>query len=254
MDHPRRWVVYVLIDPRDDLIRYVGVTVRSKRLRMNEHLSKARKGGQSYRDSWLRQLLDLKLKPKLQVIETVDESEWEAAEKRWIKHFKDAGARLTNLTDGGEGNPGYVPTPELRAKWSAIRKGKKYPPGRKGAMLGKNHDIFARAKISAAGIGRRHTDESKAKLSAAHKGKVLSQEHKAKLRAAKHGKTLAESHKRKIREAALGHQPVRHVSSGQAFSSVGEAARFFGTHKHYIFQALKKRCRSQGSYWARVNA
>ncbi len=248
----RQWIIYVLIDPRTKEVRYVGVTTRKLNWRLNEHISRAQKGGKLYRDNWIRQVLADGHRPKLLPLETVG-TDWVQAEQYWISFYREAGARLTNLSAGGEGSTGYVPTPELRAKWSAMRRGKKYAPGRRSGMLGKQHSESARQLIAAASAARGHTPESRRKLSEAHKGKVLSPEHIEKMAAAKRGRKLSEAHKRKI-QASISHcKPVRCVSTGEVFPSTKAAARFLGVKPTYILQALRKGCRCSGSYWEYVN-
>jgi hypothetical protein len=250
----RQWLVYVLTDPRTEEVRYVGVTVRGLNRRLNEHVSRARTGARSYRDSWIRQLLALGLRPDISRVGFAWDDDWVEAEQRWVAHYRAAGARLTNLTDGGEGNSGYVPSEETRAKWRAARRGKKYAPGRVPAMLGKHHTEEARAAIAAASASRKQTDAAKAKISAARKGKPLSKEHVEKMAAAKRGRTLPDWHRAKIRAAATGHRPVRQLSTGAEFPSIGEAARRIGVNKRDIVQALAKGCRCRGSYWEYAGA
>jgi group I intron endonuclease len=74
-----------------------------------------------------------------------------------------------NLTKGGDGNFGWIPSEETRAKMSASQKGK---------ILSPEH----RAKLSALQKGK-------------NKGKVLSPEHRAKMSASMMGKNKGKSHK-----------------------------------------------------------
>lgn len=56
---------------------------------------------------------------------TYDNALW--WEVRWIKAFRDAGYNLVNLTDGGEGTKGWVPSEETRAKYRARSAGENNP-------------------------------------------------------------------------------------------------------------------------------
>lgn len=244
---PRRWDIYALSDPRTGTIRYVGVTFRGKR-RFNEHLSRAVTGGRTHRDCWIRSLITAGVRPAYAILETGYGDGWQDRECYWIARHRAIG-NLTNLTDGGDGTPGCIPTPELRRKWSAMRAGVPYAPGRRPAMLGRRHTPEAREKIRLAGLGRRHTVESRAKLSAAHSGKTLSPEHLEKLAAAKRGKVLTDEHKRRIAASTKNRRPVVCIETGQVFASVTAASRALGVTEASVYQAVRKGCRCKGNHY-----
>lgn len=244
---PRRWDIYGLSDPRTGAIRYVGVTFRGKR-RFNEHLSRAVRGGRTHRDCWIRSLIAAGVRPVYEILETGYGDGWQTRECYWIAHHRALGD-LTNLTDGGDGAPGYIPTPELRRKWSALRAGVPYAPGRRSAMLGRTHPPEVREKISAAGTGRRHTEASRSKLSAAHTGKKLSEEHRTKLAAAKRGRTLTDEHKRKIAASTANRRPVVCIETGEVFVSITAASRALGVNEASVYQAIRKGCRCKGNHY-----
>lgn len=75
---------------------------------------------------------------------------------------------LCNMTDGGEGSSGYVPSDEARAKISA---------GNKGRSPSDTH----RQKISAAKKGHAVSASTRAKIGAASKGRLPSAEHVLKM-------------------------------------------------------------------------
>ena len=243
----RSWEVYALSDPRTEKVRYVGVTFR-KKVRINEHVSRAVKGGRTYRDCWIRSLIAAGVRPTYNVLEVGSGEGWEARERFWIAKYR-LTTKLTNHTDGGEGTPGCIPSLALRRKWSKMRAGVKYAPGRRSAMLGKRHSIEAREKIRIASTGRPHTAASKKKVSVARKGKPLSAEHREKLAAAKRGKKHTEEHNEKIRAAATGHKPVLCIETGKLFPSVKGAARILGVTQSSISQAIRKGCRCQGNHF-----
>lgn len=93
------WAVYALIDPRDETIRYVGVTNKPRR-RLSEH-SKDRPL-HSQKAAWLADLDVAGLVPRMQILEIVGSSGESpfAAEQRWIRHLLAEGARLTNALGG----------------------------------------------------------------------------------------------------------------------------------------------------------
>ncbi len=167
---PEHSVIYGLIDPRTSEMRYVGWTV-NPRSRLRRHMGSARAGRKGgYVLAWIREVLADGLEPQMVILET-NPSDYAMAERDWIRRYRSWGCRLTNLSDGGDGSPGYRHTPEERRRISTREKGKKLSPA-------------TRAKISAASKGRVKSPEERAKLSAAHKGKKKSPEHRAAIRRA----------------------------------------------------------------------
>lgn len=243
----RVWEIYTLADPRTSVVRYVGVTFRGK-ARFREHLSRAVTGGRTHRDCWIRSLLSAGVRPTYQVIEQGTGEGWQDRERFWIARHKST-TDLTNCTEGGEGIPGYVPTPELRQKWSQMRAGVPYAPGRRSAMLGRKHTPEAVEKIRQASTGRKMPDSMKAKISAARKGKPLSAEQRERLVECHRGKTLTEEHRRKIAAATVGRKPVVCVETGEAFDSIAEAARKLGVNEVSIYHAVRKGGRCKGNHY-----
>jgi DNA-binding XRE family transcriptional regulator len=87
--------IYALVDPRDDRVRYVGATGRLA-ARRGQHLGDARLGRARAKDRWLRGLLEIGSSPEVRVLERVPKGSAREAERRWIEHFRLAGAELTN--------------------------------------------------------------------------------------------------------------------------------------------------------------
>ena len=243
----RRWEIYTLSDPRTLIVRYVGLTFRGKR-RFNEHMSRAVNGGKTHRDCWIRVLIDLGLRPLFQIVEQGCGEGWQEAERNWIAHYRLAGD-LVNHTDGGEGTPGYVPTPELRQKWSQMRTGVPYSPGRVSAMKGKRHTLDAIQKIRVASTGRVMPESMRKNVSAARKGKPLSPDHKAKLSTAHRGKQLTTEHKRNIAAATVGRKPVLCIETGETYPSVTAAAKALNVNEASVNQAIRKGTRCKGLHF-----
>ncbi len=93
-----------------------------------------------------------------------------------IKIYRNVGMKLTNMTDGGEGSRGYVPTEATRQKLSVAAKGQKRTAearlkislaqrGSKNHMYGKSVSKETRAKQSKAGLGRKFTPEQRERVS-----------------------------------------------------------------------------------------
>lgn len=244
----RPWEVYGLSDPRTGKLRYVGVTFRGQR-RINEHMSRAVMGrGRTHRDCWLRSLLRLGLRPTPSILETGSGDGWQERERHWIALHRPSGD-LVNHTDGGEGTPGYVPTPALRAMWSAMRKGVKYRPGRVGAMLGRHHSASVLRLIAEASTGRRHTPAARAKIASAARARGISLRTREASAAALRGVPLTPEHRQKIAATTTNRKPVVCVETGDSFPSITAAARALGVNEASVNQAIRKGCRCKGNHY-----
>lgn len=93
--------IYVLIDPRDNKVRYVG-KANNVSQRYRAHLNRARKH-QIHKANWIKQLKEKGLKPQLEVIDVVPIDDWIFWETYWISQFKAWGFDLINYTVGGDG-------------------------------------------------------------------------------------------------------------------------------------------------------
>ena len=122
---------------------------------------------------------------------------------------------LYNMTNGGDGSSGWVPSEEYRKKMSEAKKGKthsedskkKMSVAQKGKTLSEEH----RRKMSEANKDKTLSEEHRRKISEAHKGKIASEETKIKLSEAQkgnknhnYGKTFSEETRRKIGDAKKG--------------------------------------------------
>jgi hypothetical protein len=210
-----------------DGIRYVGKTEQtaarprqSLARRYNQHRYSARGGAIRVYKWWRSQSAE----PRMIVLEVCDAADVAERECAWIRFYRLAGARLTNHTEGGEGAPGYVHTPETRAKMSAAQRGRVYAPlspetrakisaAHKGkplsaehraAMTGHTTSAETRAKMSAERLRRSEDPAYLAKLSAAHKGEKHTPEHVAKMRAAMTGHTTSAETRAKMSAALTG--------------------------------------------------
>lgn len=152
--------IYGLADPNTEEIRYVGKAVDPEK-RYRSHLSTK---PALHRYYWIRSLLRQDQRPVLIHLERVASTAWQAAERKWIKYFREEKKwSLTNLTDGGDGLPkGYKMSEEAKRRMSL-------------SHLGKHSTEIAKRKISAALRGRCFSEEAKHKISLALKGKSFSE-------------------------------------------------------------------------------
>lgn len=222
-------MIYALVHPHTLEVRYIGKTKTSGAQRMASHAYQASVGRKTALYDWWRKLLAAgDGAPCLARLGDGDSAE----EIRWIAEVKARGARLLNLTDGGDGVTN--PTPEVRAVMSAKASARVVSSATREKlrqqMLGNKRGSKAtrlfgkdnpakrpevRAKISASRMGQKpsaeslaktHTPETHAKIAAALRGRKLSPEHRAKiaesLRGNQHtkGHTLSAEHR-----AACGH-------------------------------------------------
>jgi len=120
--------IYELIDPVTNVTRYIGKTIDLK-LRFEKHIWEAKKGKKSYKNNWVKGLLEVNLTPIINIIDEVLESEWQFWEQFYIDLYKSWEIKLTNLTSGGEGCNGYKWTEENKRNFSVLMKGRKKPEG-----------------------------------------------------------------------------------------------------------------------------
>lgn len=158
--------IYILIDPRDNQVRYVGKTKNITR-RFNQHISEASKV-RTYKNNWLLQLKLNKLRPEMVIIDECEDNSWILLEQWYIEIFKSWGYKLTNLTKGGEGLCGYIPTQETLQKISRSNKGRTI-------------SLETRQKISAALKGRKFSEEMKKRSSEVAKKRGISKETRDKM-------------------------------------------------------------------------
>lgn len=109
--------IYVLKDPRNDQIRYVGVTTQKLSQRLSQHINAAKNNEQRHVCKWIKSLLKIDLKPIIEQIDEVSDNNWEKWEIYYIAHYKEIGCNLTNIDKGGKG----VITAEKRSKSSMER-------------------------------------------------------------------------------------------------------------------------------------
>lgn len=176
----RKVAVYALCDPFTGDRKYIGKSANPA-ARLRAHMADARLKNWTHKTHWINSLHE---KPELTVLEWCD-SEVAASEceRRWIQRHRDAGANLTNATDGGEGQPGLRHTAETKSRMSIANSGRvvteetraKIRAGHIGKQhaLGKKHSEEARERHRLAAMGKgpfrgmTHTPETIAKMQAA---------------------------------------------------------------------------------------
>jgi len=163
---------------------YIGKTVKSLERRIVGHMSSKvgyfpnalRKYGISCFD--------------FTIIETCESKEiLREREIYWIEYFNSKWPSGYNLTDGGEGMSGHIPSKETRNKLSQ-------------ALRGHKRSEEHQKNWAASRIGFVYSEKSREKMSESHKGIRQSDETRAKIRKFFKGVPLSESHRRKLSDAA----------------------------------------------------
>ena len=195
-----KYLVYSLSDPRTEEIRYVGQSSRGMIRPKQPHAAHCR--------SWELNLLEVGLKPEVEVLEEWDGNgdpvEWlNQTEIFWIATWRFMGAALTNLTDGGAGRSGFLITEHERQK--------------------RRETTIFRFPIN---LGRKHTEEEKLKRANSLRGKKRTQETRKK---------MSETRKQK----AIGCTPVVCVNDGKSYRSIGDAASAYGLCYNSVYRVLR---------------
>jgi hypothetical protein len=101
-----KYIIYTLKDPLTNIIKYIGLTNRSLKVRLSDHYSDIHKN--NYKSNWIKSLRKKNVKPiieELDIVYSLKEAHF--FERYWISQFKTWGFKLTNATLGGEGGLGY---------------------------------------------------------------------------------------------------------------------------------------------------
>lgn len=172
-------IIYALCDPATGAPRYIGKTARSVKLRLQDHVLRARRGAMTHLSHWL---CSIEYRPLLRIIEDgIQESDLNQKERFWIATFRKHGFLLTNGTPGGDGGPtfkGRKHSAESRARISRAAKGRDMTKAvaassarRKAVPVQLTKETRLRLsqmnKGNQRGKGYKHTTEAKAKIAAA---------------------------------------------------------------------------------------
>lgn len=120
--------IYALCEPSDGAVRYIGKTRYTTTRRLIYHMSAAVRSRVASAN-WLRSLRGKGVKPLVVELEKVPlDADWQCRERHWISEYRAAGARLLNLTDGGEGLHGrsIAGTEHARRISESLRRGSEF--------------------------------------------------------------------------------------------------------------------------------
>lgn len=111
--------IYALCDPGTQEPRYVGKTSGFMYQRHKGHIRAALKGSRLPVHSWLRGIIEAEKPLSIVALERTTGKEWASRERFWIESYRNAGVKLFNLTEGGEGLSGHIPTALHRERIAA---------------------------------------------------------------------------------------------------------------------------------------
>ncbi len=199
--------IYVLRDPRDSRIRYVGKTIQKLNNRLTSHVREANRENNSHKVRWILLVVRAGYDPVIEKIEDVNEDNWQERERYWIWFHYENGCKLVNETEGGEGLHGHKFSKDHRNKLGRALLGNK-------RWLGKSHSEETKQKMSDGkkaeknpNYGKEFSAEHKSKLSEAHKGQKHTAETKHKMSSTAKGNQYSkghrqsDEHRRKLLEA-----------------------------------------------------
>jgi hypothetical protein len=243
-------VVYGLHDPITGELRYIGQTITTVQQRLSVHLSPNSLRRHSYLARWLLGLTKRGMSPTWSVrAEAQDQAELDRLEVEHIARARAEGARLVNISDGGGGRAGYVPSAEEREKIAAAQRGVPRPKHTeewkarmstlKAGVNTNTPEHMARLAEMKRGVPR--SEETKVKISEAKKGQPSSfqghehtEEAKAKISAKRMGQLLKDAHfayRHDIRTSEI----LRLLENG---SSKVAIAKHFGVSPTFIHRRL----------------
>lgn len=93
--------IYVLYCPKENIIRYIGVTRQKLKIRFKDHL---RDDSNPYKANWIRKIRREGFEPEIRIVaENLSEKEAYSKEKELVSLLRQMlGKKLTNIADGGK--------------------------------------------------------------------------------------------------------------------------------------------------------
>lgn len=166
-------IVYGLYSSRDNELRYIGQTTQDPRRRLSQHRNYAKRKRTAVHKWFLREMEE-GFEVSLGVL--CADAVFNETETTLIAKHREDGARLLNLTDGGEGTVGWRGNlgnkrPDLseRNRGNKVWLGRKHGPEARAKMSARLRGRSApwlaeRNKTNHPWVGKRHTPETKARM------------------------------------------------------------------------------------------
>jgi len=238
----KEFKLYVLRDPRDGMIRYVGVTKRTLCDRLVSHIKDRRV---NHRTCWLKSLKKEALIPEIELIKSYStEEEVFKAEIQAIKLYRGCRMNLVNSCDGGKGR--LNPTNEARRKISEKLKGNPKLATQKGKSPTK--ESIDKARTTRNNWSEEKKLQNSINRSNANIGKVLSPETKKKISISKKGKPPYNKGKSMPVEQIKKQQKAIIDQNGKEYESLKDAAVQTGVSKSSVSAVVTNRLKSVKGY------
>lgn len=173
---------------------YIGKTIERLSDRKSDHYSSAKR--EKHPSVFHKALM--KYKKEYFVWEILDSVMFSdlllELEKFYISKYNCKIPNGYNMTDGGEGNTGYVPTKETIEKIRLSKIGKRHTEETREKFRNRIFSKETRMKMSESRMGRVVTPETREKLRLAMMGREISEDARKKISASKTGKCGGEKH------------------------------------------------------------
>lgn len=130
--HSGKWKVYILLDPRDKLPKYVGCSENAM-ARIGQHLTHTYTCSLEL-GAWLSELWQLGLFPEYEIVEKGMGPSWWSVEQSWMAHYRSQGIQLLNrLHNSKEASESR--SSKMKQLWADVRSGKVVRKGCRGALI-----------------------------------------------------------------------------------------------------------------------
>lgn len=221
-----KYIIYKLIDPRNDETRYIGLTFNSLKQRLKSHRSEK---GNSHKCNWIQKLKKDGYEPIIEAIEENIDTYEIACEKEcyYIEKYKKDGYNLTNMASGGNKNKKM--SLETRKKMSESAK-----------LWHENNETY-------------HTEKTKKILSEKTIERFKDQNEREKLRISNKRYEDSKTKKQKINDILIQNcKPVIQFTKDMKFIneylSINQAAKINNLYHSNISKCCKDIVKSSGGY------
>lgn len=168
-------------------------------------------------------------------------------ERFLIACFKDMGAPLCNLTEGGEGRSGYYLSEEAKRRISEKKRGRQHTAEHRlknaAAQVGTRRTPESIAKTAAGNRGLKRSEETRQVLADLARGRPMSDETRAKVIAANKGRKRSDEFKAKV-SAGLRGRPVS-AETREKIAAAHRGRIISAEHRLQIAATLRGRPQSE---------
>lgn len=222
-------VIYALLCPISNKIRYIGQTIQNPNVRLQQHLRYSIKQ-KNHLGYWIN---SLKTIPILKIIEECEYTELDNKEIFWINFYNNCD--LVNSMRGNIISGHHTHSEETKKKIAAATI---------KIHTGLKRSEETKEKIRKKALGRKQTEQQIHKrLDTINNngGYICSEETKLKISNGHRGKTLSASHKIKISDSRKKYIHVYNIKEKEYIvTCIKDFSRFIGVFPNSIHDRLKK--------------